>query len=89
MNFAFATCNRGNALAFLRKLYPSSDLQDTPECAKDLLDLIEADEIRVCDPDFHSGSIIQGKNWNDRTHANATAALKKTGVWFSATQEAA
>jgi hypothetical protein len=47
-----------------------------------LLDIIEADEIRVCDPDFHGGKIIQGKNWKDDTEARAYAALVKSGLSF-------
>lgn len=83
MAFAFATCERHRALEFLKKLYPSSVVDDTDESVKDLLDLIEADEIRVCDPDYHGGQIIQGTNWNDATHERATAALKKSGLVYA------
>lgn len=84
MSFAFATCDRRNALAFLRKMHPSTELHDTEDSAGDLLDIVAADEIRVCDPDFHGGSIIQGKNWRDDTLDRATAALNKAGVVFRA-----
>lgn len=83
MSFAFATCDRRRALEFLKKLYPSSVIEDTEQSVKDLLDIIESDEIRVCDPDYHGGQIIQSDNWNDTTHARATAALKKSGLCFS------
>jgi hypothetical protein len=83
MNFAFATCERGRALVFLKKLYPSSVVEDSKESVKDLLDIIEADEIRICDPDYHGGQIIQGTNWNDTTNERAEAALKKSGLRFS------
>lgn len=82
MSFAFATCDRHNALQFLKKLYPSHTVEDTEASVKDLLDIIGADEIRVCDPDYHGGQIIQGTNWNDTTHERATAALKKSGLEF-------
>jgi hypothetical protein len=82
MSFAFATCDRSNALKFLRKLYPSTELHDTANSAGDLLDIIAADEVRVCDPDFHGGQMIQGNNWKDDTLVRATAALKKAGVVF-------
>lgn len=82
MGFAFATCDRQQALEFIKKLYPSSVVEDIDASVKDLLDIIEADEIRVCDPDYHGGQIIQGTNWNDSTHERATAALKKSGLWF-------
>jgi hypothetical protein len=84
MSFAFATCERGRALGFLKKLYPSSVVEDSDASVKDLLDIIEADEIRVCDPDYHGGQIIQSTNWNETTHERATAALKKSGLAFSA-----
>ena len=83
MSFAFATCERNRALEFLKKLYPSSGVEDTEESVKDLLDIIEADEIRVCDPDYHGGQIIQSSKWNDTTHARVTAALKKSGLAFA------
>lgn len=84
MSFAFATCERGRALGFLKKLYPSSVVEDSDASVKDLLDIIEADEIRVCDPDYHGGQIIQSTNWNETTHERATAALKKSGLAFGA-----
>lgn len=83
MSFAFATCERKRALEFLKKLYPSSVVDDTDESVKDLLDIIEADEIRVCDPDYHGGQIIQSGNWNDTTHERATAALRNSGLVFA------
>jgi len=85
MSFAFATCNRRNALSFLKKLYPSHTVEDTGASVGPLLDIIEADELRVCDPDFHSGSIIQGQNFGDDTAARAMAALKSSGLPFAAT----
>ena len=84
MNISFATCDRRNALLFLQKLHPSTTLYDTHENAADLLDIIEADEIRVCDPDFHGGKMIQGNNWKEDTMRRATAALTKAGVMFCA-----
>ena len=82
MGFAFATCERHRALEFLKKLYPSSVVEDTDASVKDLLDIIEADEIRLCDPDYHGGQIIRSGNWNDTTHERATSALKKSGLAF-------
>ena len=80
MGFAFATCDRARALEFLKKLYPSYVVEDTDESVKDLLDMIEADEIRICDPDYHGGQIIQGKNWSKTTHERSAAALQKSGL---------
>lgn len=83
MAFAFATCERQRALEFLKKLYPSTELTDTNESVKDLLDIIEADEMRVCDPDFHKGSMIYGKNSKPDTASRTQAALEKAGLLFS------
>lgn len=81
--FSFATCDRNNALKFLRKLNPSINLEDSAESAGDLLDIIAADELRVCDPDFHSGEIIEGKNFSAATVDRAMAALEKAGIPFA------
>jgi hypothetical protein len=83
MNIAFATCERLRALGFLKQIYPSSEVTDTDDSVKDLLDIIEADEMRVCDPAFHGGGMIMGKNAKDDTVERAKAALKKSGLWFA------
>lgn len=82
MSFAFATCDRRNALGFLKKLYPSHRVEDTDDSVKALLDIIEADELRVLDPDYHSGQIIEGTHFRDDTAERATAALKASGLPF-------
>jgi hypothetical protein len=86
MSFAFATCERSRALGFLQKLYPSSTVSDTVESVKDMLDIIEADEMRVCDPDYHSGQMIYGKNSKPDTASRMELALKKSGLRFEASQ---
>jgi hypothetical protein len=83
--FAFATCDRSNALNFLQKLYPEQALSDTEDSARALLDIIEADELRVCDPAFHGGQIIEGTNFRSDTPQRATAALEKAGLYFKRT----
>lgn len=85
MNFAFATCERHRALEFLKKLYPSYVVEDSEKSVKDLLDIVEADELRVCDPDYHGGQIIAGTHFNDSTTERATAALNKSGLPFGRT----
>jgi hypothetical protein len=80
--FAFATCERNRALTFLQKLYPSYAVTDTTESVAVLLDIIEADEIRVCDPEFHGGQMIQGTNWKDTTLERASAAMVTAGLPF-------
>ena len=83
MTFAFATCDRKRALEFLQKLYPSRVVADTEESVKDLLDIIAADEMRVCDPEFHGGQMIYGRNQKTDTAERARAALEKAGLCFS------
>lgn len=78
MNFAFATCDRHRAFEFLKKLCPEIDIIK----ANDLLNLVEADEIRICDPDFHNGQIILGKNAKEDTIERTRLALEKSGIIF-------
>lgn len=80
MSFAFATCERKKALSFLKKIYPENDVSE--DNISDLLDLIERDEVRVTDPDFHRGELILGQNSNDQTINKATDALVKAGLSF-------
>jgi hypothetical protein len=63
----FATCERGRALLFLKKVYPSRDVKDAPESAGPLLDLIEQDILRLQDPDVHGNRIelLPGKNFRE------------------------
>jgi len=63
MSFQFATCERGSALGFLKKIYPDREVLDTPECAGPLLDEVAKDFIRITDPDFHIGEVIPGKKY--------------------------
>jgi hypothetical protein len=60
----FSTSNRHTALGFLRTLYPSRSITDSPECAKALLDLVEADIIRITDPAYHAGQVVPGQKWD-------------------------
>ena len=85
MSIVFATCERKRALGFLQKLYPSSIVTDTDNSVKDILDLVEADEMRICDPDFHGGSILFGNNKKPDTEERMYAALEKSGLWFKRT----
>ena len=66
MNLQFATCERHRALSFLKKLYPSYAITDTPENAGPILDLVAADIVRVTDPDFHQGMIVPGTHWDEQ-----------------------
>lgn len=80
MGFTFATCDRTRALEFLKILYPSSVVLDSSDSVSDLLDIIEADEIRITDPGLHKGQIIQSKNWRSDTAERTQAALIKSGL---------
>lgn len=76
MGFGFATCDRQRALGFLRRLYPSTTVNDTPEDAGPVLDFVAKDIIRIADPDFHAGSVVAGTHWGDADQSAALAALK-------------
>lgn len=61
--FAFATCERERALTFLQQLYPNGNV--TADSAREMLDLVEADIIRILDPNCHRGGAIQSSKWDD------------------------
>lgn len=64
MDFQFATCDRVRALGFLKKFYPGRVVEDTPESAGPLLDLVERDIVRIPDPDYHNGAMFPSTNWD-------------------------
>jgi hypothetical protein len=75
MKVRFATCVRKTALEFLRKFYPSQILEDTGGVAA-LLDLVEADIIRIPDPEFHpGGQVLPSTNWDESKKDEYTKAL--------------
>lgn len=76
MHIQFATCDRNRALGFLQKLYPSYPVSDTPESAGPLLDLIQADKVRVTDPDCHTGMIVPGTHWNEESRADVVTVCE-------------
>ena len=65
MNIEFATCERHRALEFIRRVYPSKVITDTPESAGALLDFVEKDIVRIQDPMMYGSKIAvtPGKNW--------------------------
>lgn len=78
MSFSFATCNRNNALQFLKKLYPSKEITDTDDCAKDFLDFVERDIVRVQDPTMHlNAQVVSSTNWDDSLAPKIMDAINK------------
>lgn len=79
MSFSFATCERGRALGFLKAVYPSYEIDDTIECAKDLLDFVEKDIVRIQDPMMHGNSpqVIPSTNWKNEYKNNVVKACMK------------
>ena len=75
----FATCERRRALGFLQKLYPNSTITDTEDSAKGILDLTEADIIRIPDPYIHGlrVAIYPSKNWDNAKRDEYMTVLKK------------
>ena len=60
----FETCDRRTALSFLKKFYPSRQIEDVEGNAKEILDLVVQDLFRIPNPDFHK-DIIQGPKWKE------------------------
>lgn len=72
----FATCDRSRALFFLQEVYPSKNIEDTPESAGSLLDLVEQDVVRIQDPSMYGKRIqvVPGTNWKEETREQVTQA---------------
>lgn len=79
MTFQFASCERSRALEFLKQLYPSRTITDTPESAGKILDYVERDIIRIPDPAMHGPrvAIYPSKNWKPEMQSEIHAALLK------------
>lgn len=78
MKFSFATCERNRALGFLQKVLPSKKITDTPESAKNFLDYVQADIVRVQDPYMHGNriAIIPGNNWDESKRTDILESAK-------------
>lgn len=79
MNIEFATCKRQTALEFIKRVYPSKDITDTPECAGPLLDLVEKDIVRIQDPMMYGNTIAvspNAKNWEEKYRDQVVSACK-------------
>lgn len=78
MSFEFATCERDAALRFIRTVYPSRIIIDTPESAGKLLDYVEKDIVRIQDPMMHGSSIqvSPATNWDEKYRDEIVAACK-------------
>lgn len=77
MAFGFATCDRKRALGFLQKLYPSAAIEDTPEDAAPVLDLVARDVIRISDPDFHGGMVVASTHYAEVPADEIQTVLRK------------
>lgn len=76
----FATCERGRALKYLNG-FRSREVLDTPDDAGPVLDLVEADIIRIPDPEFHpKGGVRPGNKWDNSRRAEITKTLSD---WMS------
>lgn len=79
MSIEFATCERHRALAFIKAVYPSKEITDTPESAGPLLDLVERDIVRIQDPMMYGGIISvspNAKNWKEEYRSQVVAACQ-------------
>jgi hypothetical protein len=76
MGFQFATRNREMAMHHLAKCYPSAEITD--EVVAELMPLIEADVVRVQDPDFHQpAQIVPGTNWTEDRRAEVVSVCQR------------
>lgn len=73
----FATCERRRALEFLKKFYPSRVIEDTPESAGPVLDLVEQDLFRIPDPDFHGGTVFPGPKWDESRREECVSVMDR------------
>ena len=79
MTIEFATCERGRALEFIQRVYPSKKITDTPDCAGPLLDLVEKDIVRIQDPTMYGNRIGVSPNadkWEEKYRDEVVAACK-------------
>jgi len=67
MNIEFATCERHRALDFIKRVYPSKEISDSPDSAGPLLDFVEQDLVRIQDPMMYGNRIqvVPGNNWKE------------------------
>lgn len=83
MNIQFATCQRHRALGFIRAVYPDRAIDDAG-ATQALLDLVEADVVRVQDPMMHACNgqiaVIPGDKWDD----SRLAEVQQIGAAFLA-----
>ena len=79
MNIEFATCERSRALGFIKQVYPSKIITDTPDCAGPLLDLVEKDIVRIQDPFMYGSQIAvspNANNWKEEYRDKVISACK-------------
>ena len=81
MILQFATCERARALDFIRRVYPTRTVDDSPECAGPVLDLVERDIVRIQDPLMYGPTIqvVPGVHW-DESNRDAVASVCKRFV---------
>jgi len=74
----FETCERGRALVFLQKLYPTRRVEDVGITAR-VLDLVEADIFRIPDPTVYGKrvGIYKSKNWVEQESTEYIGVLKE------------
>ena len=88
MSFVFATCQRGMALMHLKKAFPEKQFIDEG-IVKEFLDMVEADILRVGDPDFHrKGQIFEGKNLTEENKVLAISVCKRFNSEYILAREA-
>jgi len=79
MFIQFATCERKRALCFLQNSYPNGRIADTDDSAKAVLDLVEADIVRIPDPYMYGlrVAIRPSTHWDENKKSKYIAILKE------------
>lgn len=78
----FATCDWGRALVFLKRLYPSKNIDENkiPKLKK----LVQDDILRIEDPDFHKpAKITEGKKYLESFNSDISEAINEFSIHVS------
>jgi len=78
MIIQFATCNRERALQYIKAVYPSREISDTPESVGSLLNLVAKDIVRIQDPKMYGKliGVVPGNNWDKKYCADVESACE-------------
>ena len=78
----FATCNRGDALRYIQRVYPGKTIADEG-IVSELLDYVQQDIVRIQDPMMYGNriAIIPATNFNENMREEITAIARRFAEW--------